>query len=444
MGSSISISTDVSNARLILAVLICASPAVLLLDGPIMHGLVAGMAAIGIAIVSRTMRPGEATYFLSIIPWAVALAAIPALWMLIQVLPLSALAHPIWTSAEAAIGHPITGAISIDIGASVMALGQYLTIVAIGFWSAAVAIDRQRAEWILFSLMAATSLIGLALAANELLRLTVLSAGAALLERMQAIDCVAIGVIIAGAATIRTLERYETRHASPDRSVPVLVGTFVACGAALAVCVAVLILTAPGAVLVATGYGAAALASVVVIRRLGFGPWGTAAIAVPAAALAAFFVGSEPKLRSESFSLAFATGAPVSLVSTSHRVLDDAPLLGTGAGTFAAIAPIYRDVDERSLGSTAPTAAAAVEVEIGRPMLWLTVAVIVGSIVMLLRASLRRGRDSFYPAAGASCLITLLFLFFMNAGSLGTATAMLAAALVGLSLAQTKSRTVQS
>ncbi|MGP0083554.1 MAG: hypothetical protein ACLP0B_07990 [Steroidobacteraceae bacterium] len=119
------------------------------------------------------MRPGETTFFLSIARPAAALAAVPALWMLVQVLPLRAVVHPMWTSAEVAIGHPVTGAISIDIGASVMALGQYLTIAAIAFWAGAVAVDRQRAEWILFSLMAATALIGLLMVADDLFGLTI-------------------------------------------------------------------------------------------------------------------------------------------------------------------------------------------------------------------------------------------------------------------------------
>jgi hypothetical protein len=82
-------------------------------------------------------------------------------------------------------------------------------------------------------------------------------------------------------------------------------------------------------------------------------------------------------------------------------------------------------------------------IELGRPMLWLIVATIVFSILFLLRASLKRGRDSFYPTAGASCLITLLFLSFTNAGVLGSAAAIIAAATLGLAIAQSKSRSVQ-
>ncbi len=432
-----------SNARLLLVVLLCASPAVLLFDGPMMHGIVAGVTAIGMVLISRTMRPGETTFFLSIARPAAALAAVPALWMLVQVLPLRAVVHPMWTSAEVAIGHPVTGAISIDIGASVMALGQYLTIAAIAFWAGAVAVDRQRAEWILFSLMAATGLIGLTMVAVDVFGLTMLNAGAAPFKRSQAIDCVGMGVVLAAAAGMRTFERYETRHSSPDRSVSLLMTTFAACGLAFAVCVASVILGSQDATLVATGYGVATIAAVVLIRRLGFGPWGTAAIVVPAVAVATFLAVGYPAARSKAFSLAFATGSPASLTSLGQRVLDDAPLMGTGAGTFAAIAPVYRDINDQEVLSTAPTAAAAMAIELGRPMLWLVVAAMAGAIVILFQASLQRGRDSFYPAAGAGCLVTLLFLSFMNAGTLGTGAAMITAAILGLAFAQHKSRTVQ-
>ena len=118
-------------------------------------------------------------------------------------------------------------------------------------------------------------------------------------------------------------------------------------------------------------------------------------------------------------------------------------MTGTGAGTFAAIAPIYRDVGDEVAHFTAPTAAAVVVIELGRPILPIIVATMIGAIIILFRASLRRGRDFFYPAAGASCLITLLFLCFMNAGALGTAAAMIAVATLGLAFAQSKSRPVQ-
>jgi hypothetical protein len=420
----------VSKARLILVTLICASPVILLWDGPIMQGLVAGVVAVALAITAQTLQPGETEFLVFIIRPLAAVAAVPTLWILVQVLPLRLFAHPIWKSAGTALGHPIAGTISVDPGASVIALGQYLSVIAVAFLSAAVAVDRQRAEWILFALTAAVTAIALMMLTRP-----------APFARAQAIDCMGMGVIIAGAACIRTIERYETRRSSPQRSVPVLLWTLVACSAALASCGAVVTLSATREILIATAYGIFALTCISIIRRFALGPIGTTAIAAPALGAAILLLAYHPAERGTSVPLGFAGASDPSLIALSERVLHDAPLVGTGAGTFAALAPIYRQIDDPPSGSTPATAAAVIAIELGKPMFWLITVATAGSAFILLRASLRRGRDSFYPAMGGSCLITLLLLSFNNAGLFGTASSSIAAAVIGLAIAQTKSRT---
>ena len=427
---------DVTKVRLILVTLICASPVILLWDGLIMQGLVAGIVAVALAITARTLRPGETGFLVSIIRPLAPVAAVPALWVLVQVLPLRMLAHPIWKSAETALGHPVAGGISVDPGASVIALGQYLSVIAVAFLATAVAVDRQRAEWILFALTAAVTAIALVMLTHELFFPGIWLATFA---RAQAINCVAMGTIIASAACIRTIERYETRRSSPQRSVAVLLRTFVACSAALAICGAAVLLDATREVLIATGYGILALACVLIIRRFAIGTFGITAIAAPALGAAILLAAYHPAERSTSVLLAFAGVSSPSVIALSERVLDDAPLVGTGAGTFAALAPIYREIDDPPPNSVAATAAAAFAIELGKPMFWLIAAATAGSVFILLRASLQRGRDSFYPAMAGSCLITLLLLSFNNAGLFGTASSSIAAAVIGLGIAQSKS-----
>src|SRR5215468_10760086 len=123
-----------NSARLILVCLIGAVPTILLLDGPVIQGLVAATLAGGIAVIAGAMRQNETDFLRAIICPIAVFAAIPAVWMLFQIVPLKAasgLAHPIWQSAEQAIGHPIYGSISIDPGATLIALGQYLCAVAV-------------------------------------------------------------------------------------------------------------------------------------------------------------------------------------------------------------------------------------------------------------------------------------------------------------------------
>ena len=88
-------------------------------------------------------------------------AAIPAIWMLVQVLPLQrlGLAHSIWESATLALGRPIAGRISIDPGVTVISLTRYLSAILITLLAAALSFDRRRAEVISLTLVTATALI---------------------------------------------------------------------------------------------------------------------------------------------------------------------------------------------------------------------------------------------------------------------------------------------
>ncbi len=69
---------------------------------------------------------------------------------------------------------------------------------------------------------------------------------------------------------------------------------------------------------------------------------------------------------------------------------------GAGAGTFAAIMPIYRDVDD-PVTSTAPTATATLSIQLGRPMLWLILIAIAGAIVSC--SELRCSADAILSSA---------------------------------------------
>src|SRR5450631_1503350 len=164
-------------APLFLVLLIVTTPVILIFDGPIIHGLVIAVMAVSVAIVALRFRPGEAGFLSSVIRPMAIVAAVPALWMLVQVLPLKnvGLANPIWESAAAALERPLAGSISIDPGATLISLARYLSMAAIAFVAAAVAVDRHRAEWILFALTIATTLIGLLILTASLGGLTVFS-----------------------------------------------------------------------------------------------------------------------------------------------------------------------------------------------------------------------------------------------------------------------------
>jgi hypothetical protein len=415
---------------------------ILLLDGPIIHALIAAGLAASVAITSVTMHPREMDFLLTLIRPIAPVAAIPILWILFQMWPSDtfAIAHPIWESAEAALGHPVGGSISIDRSATLLALTQYLTTLSIVVIAAAVAIDRSRAEWILFALVGATALIAVEVIVDALLGLNFLGDNTGSMSRAAATDCVALGIIISSTGAIRTFERYETRQSSPERSVRHLLLTFVACIGAMALCTLALSVGITGNSIFATVYGAVTLLAVLLVRRFGLGAWSCSAITATAIAVGLFLIATQSAIRATDFTLAFAPQAPTSITSTTQRILADANWTGTGAGSFAAITPIYRAVDDVGTASVAPTAAAKIAIELGWPMLWATGLFAVFCIFALLRGALRRGRDSFYPATGASCLVAVVLLSFGNVGFFGTSSSIIVAAVLGLALAQRKSR----
>jgi heme exporter protein D len=181
------------------------------------------------------------------------------------------------------------------------------------------------------------------------------------------------------------------------------------------------------------------LACITIIRRIRLGRWLAVGITASAFIVAIMLAITHLEKRT-SITLAFAGTPSGSLSALSERVLEDAPLVGTGAGSFGGVAPIYREADDPPSGSAAATAAATLAIEVGAPLLWLAVVATVAFIITLLRTSLQRRRDSFYPAVGGACLITLLLLVFINAGPLGAAPGLILAATLGLALAQSQSR----
>jgi hypothetical protein len=430
----------VPKAQFTLIALICSSPAILLRDGLAMQGFVAGTVGIALAIVATNLRASELEFLRTVTRSLLTFAIVPMLWMLIQILPFGILTHPIWSSAGSALGLTSVGRISVDPGASVIGLGQYTTLVAVSLLSAAVAVDRKRAETLLFAL----TIAGVTSALVVLMRTWLLpKLEFAPLLRAQAGVCIAMGTIVASAACIRTFERYENRRGRSKNSLSMPLLTFALSAAAVAICASALVLDGSRKVLFATACGVAPLACVLIIRRLQLRMWGITAIAIPLTGIAVLLVAAMPSEHGRSLVLSFVDPPAASPPAMSERVLDYAPAVGTGAGTFAAIAPIYRQKDDPPPGTTAATTAANFAIELGRPMLWLLLLAILGSIVIFLKSSLVRGRDFFYPALGASCIITLLLLSFVNAGLSGTAASLTTAVILGLAIAQSKSQTQQ-
>jgi hypothetical protein len=428
--------------RNVLILLLCISPLCLFWDGDIVQGVFSGVAAVALAVTAKSLRPGETVFLASALRPALLAAAIPALWIVAQILPIGILAHPIWRSASTALAEPLLGRISIDPADSITSLGDYFLFAAVTFLSAAVAADRQRAAWMLSALTIVSTVISLIAIGHRLV-----FHGLAPFQFLQTTECISLGAIFAAANCVHAIERYGLRQHRPHalrQAWPTERQALIAGFASLAICGLALSLAAERHAALPAAYGLLTLVIVWTLRRCALGSWGAARIAIPVLTIVVLLIGSLPVRQALSIPLAFASTANLSNTALSQRMMDDAPAAGIGAGTFRNLAPVYREDKDPSPSLAPATAAAAFAIELGKPMLWLIVALTIGFALALLQASLRRGRDWLYPATAASGLVTTLLLTFVDAGLLGTATALSVSVMLGMGLAQSKSRTATS
>ena len=430
---------------LCLLALIGMTPVILLFDGVLIFAIGCALLAIALLVLGPTLRPGEAAHLGALVRPVAIVLAIPAILMLLQVMPLP-LSFPgvnsMWQSAAAALARPMTGSISIDTGATLLSLCRYLAWLAIGLLAGALTIDRQRAEWVLFATTLVTVLIAAILVVNDTGGLSWLDEVNRAEARGGALDAAALGVILSAACIDRAFERFETRRARDSRAPIRLIRNVVICAVAFVVCAAAVIMGHSPNSLFAAGSGLATLFGFVLVRRLGFGTGGALSVAVLGCLIAVAIVGQRTNRTGPDFLLQFASQSAPSNAIT-QRMLADNTITGTGAGTYPDLVPIYRGPDDPASAVPPPSAAAEIAVEWGRPLFWLWIILTIGAIWRLLRAGLVRGRDSFYPATGASALVALLISAFGNPGLFGSAILTLAGTILGLALAQSRSRSLE-
>jgi hypothetical protein len=392
-------------------------------------------------LVAWSLRPGEATHVGKIIRPVAIMAAVPALWMIVQILPVPlSWSHPIWTSAQAALDEQISGRMSIDPGATVIALFQYLTGIAALGVAAAATIDRRRAEQLLMWLVFVTTLLASLRLAHVLgIYPAIGEFGGDTSAAMQTSS--ALGPIIAAAALIWAVERYETRGASATGYARTLV-SFVFPFVCFVPCCCALVVTTTPPVLFASACGLATVVGIVAVRRLGLGGIASASMAILAIVIAVTIAAGWTGKSGNSFLLRYAASPAPEIVASTERMLADTGWAGVGAGNYSALLPIYRDINEPA-ADRAPTTAAAIAIELGRPALWVIMAFAAILVAFLLGGALRRGRDSFYSIAATGCVVTLAIQAFVDASVLTTSAALLGGAIVGLGFAQSVSRTTQ-
>jgi len=426
------------TALVILILLIDASPAVLVIGGPLAPGIVSAVTAIAVAVIAFTLRRSESADLRRFcVPLAIA-AGLPIGWILVQMLPVKLpWAHPVWQSAAAALGTPIVGSFSIDRGLTLVALNRYVGAVAIMFVAAAVAVDRHRAKWILTALTGATTLIAIVVAVQHLTGVQLFSDTDGRASHDAALDGIALGAVLCAAAAAYVLDGSKSLRSKPDVE-PSRVLPLTSSLAAFVICVLVLACFGSAHALFAFAIGLAIFLAIGASRRFALSPWGIAGILSMMFLVGSSIIATQPRIYAADPTLALAD-APKSLVSVTERILADGTWTGSGAGTFGALVPIYKDPDEL-VDRRAPTTAAALVVELGRPALLVIVAIAMFGVVLLFRSGLARRRDWFYPAAGASCLLTAVLLVFSNIGFSSTPGLMILASSIGMAFGQSQRR----
>jgi cell division protein FtsW (lipid II flippase) len=202
-------------------------------------------------------------------------------------------------------------------------------------------------------------------------------------------------------------------------------------------------LFARGSEIFAAACGFATMTWVLVVRRLGLGLWTRAALAILAIAAAAFVVSNQLGQAGYWLPLRFAASPPSTLTPLAQRLLAETPWAGSGAGTFAALVPIYRGGEEVAVSATAPTTAADFAIELGWPALCAFVLIMLFVAVLLMRGALQRGRDSFHATAAGGCAVLITVEAFCDPSLEAAAASSLAAVLLGLGIAQSVSRSLQ-
>jgi hypothetical protein len=292
---------------------------------------------------------------------------------------------------------------------------------------------------VLFALMIATTVVCFA---DLLSQLGILSQLDLLLNKSPEVSAVrdvgALGVLLAVTAAIRAFERWQSSRSFSTSKLTLLLAASIA---SVAVCGSALAMYWTGNL----GFGLALALTVLVgiafIRRLGVGIWGAAAFAALLLTVSVSIISIQ--YGSRALDLMFSYSDNDALVAITRRILSDAPWFGSGLGSFETLTNVYQQPGDLLRTTTALTAAAKIAIELGRPMLWTVAIIIVLAIVALLRGALQRGRDSFYPALGACCLITLLIRGFGDASIFAQVVSIVAAATVGLAFAQSRGQTTR-
>lgn len=390
-----------------------------------------GTMAAALALLAAALNTRKADYdhYVRATSWGRwILIAIP-LCIAAQLVPLPlSFAHPIWGSAHDALGGLSLGPITADVGFTLNAL--LLTLAAISSLTVTILVVRHRgrAELVLFVLSGVTAVSALML---DLHRLS--PTFAAGLAHDLTTSLAGLGLVLNMAVMQLAAERAETHH-SVLRSVAI--GLCGLCGA-LASAAAIFGLSGANSA-IAAAFAVVLMTLILIIRRLDLSPLAAGALSAAALIGAAIVLTFLFERSSGPILLRLLPEIGTEAKAALERMLADTRWFGAGAGTFTAVGRIYQSDPGAVL--TAPSVAMAVFAGMGSIGLAAMIAVSLLALVRLFFGALQRGRDSFFPAAAAACVLFALVQSFAGPGLLRPAAILCLSAIVGLGLSQSVSQ----
>ena len=408
--------------------LIAFIPVLAMTDGLLAQDFVAILILAIFALVAATSSAVELTHALKVTHGLKFLTLFPAVWFLFQVIPLpfGNFSNSIWPSAATALHLPLSGHISIDIGNTVIALVEYslsITLIVAAIFVTKRAPSR-RTRIVLPIRHRDIRRCQLSIALGVLPKV----ADALHHSREMLAGTATLGVILNLAAAMRLMERFKNLGRSALWLSFLSMMGFTICLLAIAK------LTPTNTIIVAS-FGILAFCLIELIRRWDLAVWSSLSLSITVFLVAGMLIAWRYNSAPRSFlSLQF-TEAPAETLAVVQRMLSDSRWTGSGAGSFSALWPIYRQLGG-AVAARSPTAAASILITSGAPIFLASVAASISLFVIFFRGALGRRRDLVYSAAAAASVVILFCQSFCDASLKTTSVALIGAIMIGLGLTQ--------
>jgi hypothetical protein len=418
-------------------IIACISP-IAFIGSDVVVGILMIALSAAVATSRRLIPVTRHGLFRSVLFPLLSLLSIPACYLIFQLLPIPGISHPAWQSAAAALDVPLIGAVTLDPGITFGVLARYCAFCGLLILTMVVAMSHARAERVLAAILCSLTLT---LTEFLLVRFHPTSVNnAADYFTNQAADAgflACLGLILSSVLAVHLTGAYlKSKKGNGEGSL-----LWFLLGMSVSISFLSLAGLPKGPFVVALGIGFTALLLVLIVRKLGV--WTGAALTATACIVVVMLAAnSTSTVSTADATLRFASPA-LADSSAVQRMLDDLPAFGAGAGTFDELYQLYGVVDAGGARARDSTPLSAVlAIEFGKIAFWLSVLLISAAAASFLIGGVLRGRDWLYPAACGSVLCLSIALCFETPMRGHFYALALVAAILGLGLAQSRSRHV--